>query len=225
MNAIKVMVQILLWFSPWAFRRFVLRRFFKFDLGEGSHIGWSIVLADDVKIGKHSAIRNFTFIKAIDRVILGDYTYIVNLNWITGTKSSDRFHFRHVENRRCELVLGDHSSLTSRHFIDCTGGVRIGSFTTIGGAQSQLLTHFIDPYECRQTCKGIEIGNYCFVGTRALLLPGSGLPDYSILGGGAVLTKRQQIQRMLYAGNPAQPKKDLSKVEVGYFMREKGAVD
>lgn len=221
----KTIVQIMLWFFPWSVRRLLLRLLFGFNIGEGARIGFAVILADEVSIGKCSAIRNFTFVKNIDRVVLGDYSYILNLNWITGTNSYSTKHFTHIQDRKCELLLGNHSSLTSRHFVDCTGGVRIGNYTTVGGAQSQILTHYIDPYECRQTCASIEIGNYCFVGTKVLLLPGSGLPDYSILGGGAVLTKKQSVSRMLYAGNPAGPKKDLSDLTVRYFDREKGAVD
>ena len=221
----KTIIQLALWFFPWTIRRFLLKKFFGFKFAKGARIGFSIVLANEVRLGENSAIRNLTVVKNIDRVILGDYAYILYFNWITGTNSSDKRHFTHIENRKCELVIGNHSSVTSRHFIDCTGGVQIGDFTTVGGAQSQMLTHYINPYDCRQTCARIEIGNYCFVGTKVLLLPGSGLPDYSILGGGSVLTKRQSIPRMIYAGNPAVPKKDLSNLSVSYFNRTVGAVD
>ena len=149
----KIIFQIMLWLFPWPLRKFFLSKLLKFKLANGARIGYSIVLADEVIIGKCSAIRNFTIIKNIDRVVLGDYAYILNLNWITGSNTKDQRHFAHVMGRRCELVIGNHSSLTSRHFIDCTGGIKIGSFTTFGGAQSQILTHYIDPYECRQTCK------------------------------------------------------------------------
>ena len=224
-NKVNILFQIILWLLPWPLRKFFLKKILKFKLAKGARIGYSVVLADEVIIGECSAIRNFTIIKNIDRVVLGDYAYILNLNWITGSNTKDERHFAHVLGRRCELVIGNHSSLTSRHFIDCTGGINIGNYTTVGGAQSQMLTHYIDPYDCRQTCARIEIGNYCFVGTRALLLPGSGLPDYSILGGGSVLTKRQSIPMMIYAGNPAGPKKDLSNLSVSYFSRTVGAVD
>ena len=220
-----VILQLLFWFLPWKIRRALLKAFLGFKLGEGARIGFSIVVADEVIIGNYSAIRNCTVIKNLDKLVLGDYSYIVNLNWITGTHSGNVQHFTHLPGRKCELIIGDHSALTSRHFIDCTGGVKIGCFTTIGGAGSQILTHYIDPYEGRQTCKGIEIGDYCFVGTKVLLLPGSGLPDYSILGGGSVLVKYQDISKMLYAGNPAIPKKDLSRITVKYFERKKGVVD
>lgn len=221
----KSLFQIILWIFPWPIRRLMLQYCFGFKFSQGARIGFSIILANEVRIGKCSAIRNFTYIKNIDRVVLGDYAYILNLNWITGIGTKDKRHFQHVANRKCELILGDHSSVTSRHFIDCTGGVEIGAFTTVGGAQSQVLSHFLDPYECRQTCKRVEVGRYCFIGTKALLLPGSGLPDYSILGGGSVLTKKQTISHTLYAGNPAVPKKDLANVSVGYFDRERGAVE
>ena len=222
---IALALQILFWLLPWPIRKFMLSRFLGFKLAEGARIGFSVIIADEVVIGKNSRINNLTLIKNLDRLVLGDWSYIVNLNWITGTHSDDKRYFTHWPERKCELVIGDHSALTSRHFIDCTGGVRIGSFTTIGGANSQLLTHYIDIYECRQTCQAIEIGDYCFVGTKSLLLPGAGLPDCSILGGGSVLTKKHYIPKMLYAGNPAAPKKDLSSMKVGYFDRKRGVID
>lgn len=222
---LKVFLQVCLWVFPWPVRRFIYKKVFGFKLAPGAYIGRSIVLAKYVELGRMSAIRNLNVIKNIDEVILGDYSYLLNFNWITGTPSNDCKYFKHVQNRRCCIQIGSHSSITSRHFIDCTGGVYVGRFTTVGGGQSQFLTHFIDPYECRQTCKSIKIGDYCFVGTKVLILPGGQLPDYSILGGGSVLTKSFDEKRMLYAGNPALAKKSLEGLDVKYFSRSIGAVE
>jgi len=220
----KIILQIVLWFFPWFVRRFYYVHVCHYELGEGARIGKSIVLAKALKLGAGARIGSLNFIKQIDRLELGEKSTLGNLNWITGMPTSEKFYFAHVIGRKCQLVLGRHSAITSRHFIDCTGDVVLGNYVTFGGIKSQILTHFIDIYECRQTCKSIEIGDYCFIGTRVLMLPGSRLPAYSVLGGGSVLTKPQAEEYAVYAGNPAIVKKSLKNERVRYFQREVGRV-
>src|SRR5207245_5527131 len=81
-----------------------------------------------------------------------------------------------------QLIVGDHAAITHRHLIDCTDSITIGRFTTVAGHRSQFLTHGIDFEDCVQKAKPIEIGQYCHIGTSCILLPGSRLPDYSMLG-------------------------------------------
>jgi acetyltransferase-like isoleucine patch superfamily enzyme len=88
-----------------------------------------------------------------------------------------------------------------------------------------MLTHSIDVYNNRQDAKPIRIGKYCFVGTGCILLPGSELPDYSVLGAGAVLTKAHTKPGCLYAGSPAKEVKELDVDVIPYFKRDKHAVD
>ncbi|MCK4788938.1 MAG: hypothetical protein KAV87_34675, partial [Desulfobacteraceae bacterium] len=114
---------------------------------------------------------------------------------------------------------------TSRHFMDCNGGIYIGDFATVAGIRSQFLTHSIDVYKNRQHAESITIGKYCFVGTGCILLPGSTLPDYSILGAGAIWTKNFDEPGFLYAGNPAKKVKKLVLGEVPYFTRQQRIVN
>ena len=62
-------------------------------------------------------------------------------------------------------------------------------------------------------------------GTGCILLPGSALPDYSVLGAGAVLTKAHERTGCLYAGSPAKEIKSLDVESIPYFKREKHVVD
>lgn len=50
----------------------------------------------------------------------------------------------------------------------------------------------------------MEIGNHCWVGQGCRLLKGGGLADDSILGGGAVLTKKYKETNIALGGNPAE---------------------
>ena len=176
-------------------------------------------------MGAKSRIHNFVFCKRIDRLEMGEDSGIATMTYITGfsVKCSNLFATTH--NRRCELILGRSAGITSRHFVDCNGGVYIDDFTTVAGIRSQMLTHSIDIYTNAQIAKPIHIGKYCFVGTGCIILPGATLPDYSVLGGGSVLVKTFSETGWLYAGAPARPMKQLDKSTIPYFKRCKHVVD
>jgi acetyltransferase-like isoleucine patch superfamily enzyme len=85
------------------------------------------------------------------------------------------------------------------------------------------MTHEIDLTMGRQTSRPIEIGRYCFIGTDCVVLGGSRLPDYSVLGAKSLLNKRFDETHWLYAGVPCQPIKRLEK-SAEYFNRVTGVV-
>jgi acetyltransferase-like isoleucine patch superfamily enzyme len=62
------------------------------------------------------------------------------------------------------------------------------------------------------------------VGTGVVILKGSCLPDYSVLGAGSVLTKTMTEPYTLYSGVPAAPISELDKAS-RYFIRQTGFVD
>ena len=120
-------------------------------------------------------------------------------------------------------MLSAHSAITNRHIVDCTERIRIGAFTTIAGFASQLLTHSINLENSRQEANPITIGDYCFIGTNCVLLGGSSLPDYSVLGAKSLLNRNCRDSYFLYGGVPAKPIKALPPT-TRYFQRESGYV-
>ena len=220
-----MLVQILLFILPWAIRRKLLVKIFGFEIHPSAHIGKSIILAKQLKMGAKSRIHNLVFCKRIDRLEMGDDSGIATMTYITGFSVKCENLFKGTSERHCELVLGKSAGITSRHFVDCNGGVYIGEFSTVAGIRSQILTHSIDIYSNRQIAKPVQIGKYCFVGTGCIILPGSVLPDYSVLGGGSVLTKAYDQAGWLYAGSPARPMKQLDVPNIPYFKRSKHVVD
>ena len=217
--------QFLIMFLPWGLRRFLLVWRYGYEINKTARIGKSIILAKKLRMGPKSRIHNFVLCKRIDALEMGEDSGIANFTYITGFSVVGCKHFLHVLDRKCELVLGKSAGITSRHFVDCNGGVYIGDFTTIAGIRTQILTHSIDVYNNRQDAKPIKIGKYCFLGTGCILLPGSELPDYSILGAGAVLTKAYMNSGCLYAGLPAKEVKKLEIDLIPYFKRDKHVVD
>jgi acetyltransferase-like isoleucine patch superfamily enzyme len=210
---------------PWRLRRLLLCGGLGFRIDRQARMGRAVILAREFEMGPMARIGHLVLCKPIDRLVLGPDSGIGTGTFITGFPRETRRHFAHLPDRRCELVLARGVGVTGRHYIDCNGGVYIGEFTTVGGLQTQILTHSIDIYRNRQHAAPVRIGKYCFVGTRCTILPGAGLPDYSVLGAGSVLNKAHAEEGFLYAGAPAVKKKKLTAAEIPWMARTSCAVE
>lgn len=197
--------------------------FWGFEIHKSARIGYSFILSEKLVMLANSSIGNFNLCKSIDLLHLGNCATIGSLNIITGFSSRYDF-FSHVDNRRCELIMSEHSAITIRHIIDCNGGIYIGRYSTLAGYRSQILTHSIDVYNNRQHADSISIGDYCFVGTSCVLLPGSCLPSYSVLAAGSVLNKKHIDNYCIYAGVPSVMVKKIQDSDISYFRRSRGYV-
>jgi len=211
-------------FLPWALRRRILAAVFGYTLDPTSRIGLAWVMPDRLVMDAHSTIGTFTVCKGLGLVHLGSHAIIGKANWVTGHPSCESKHFAHQQERRPELILGEHSSVTNRHFIDCTSSVTIGAFSVFAGLRSQILTHSVDFEHCRQSSAPITIGDYCFVGTDCVLLGGSSLPNNSVLGAKSLLNSHYLEPYWLYAGTPARPVKRLAE-DLAFFKRKVGFID
>ncbi|MDB6147306.1 MAG: hypothetical protein JWO45_970 [Spartobacteria bacterium] len=210
-------------FLPWPMRRAFLETRFGYKIHPTSSIGFSWILPTRLIMEEGSRIDHLTVCKNIDLLHLKAYSSIGRGNWITGFPLGPSRHFAEEQDRRPELIVGDHSAITHRHLIDCTNSVVIGRFTTMAGFQSQILTHSIDLERNRQASAPVRIGDYCFIGTNCVLLAGTALPDFSVLGAKSLLHKCFTDTHYLYGGVPAQPIKQLSP-DWEYFRRSEGFV-
>jgi acetyltransferase-like isoleucine patch superfamily enzyme len=210
--------------TPWPVRRRVLTIVFGYKVHPTARIGISWIMPKRLVMGPSALILDFTVCRCIDLLQMDDSAIIGRGNWISGHPSDDGTHFSDERDRTPALILGAQSSITNRHIVDCTSTITIGKFTTVAGYQSQLLTHSIDLVGAVQTSKPITIGDYCFIGTNCVVLGGSSLPSYSVLGAKALLNKAYTTPHRLYAGVPAVPVKEL-RAESKYFSREAGFVD
>lgn len=218
---LKIVFQVLLFVFPWPLRRVILNFTFGYRIERKSKIGFSVVIAEKVHMRNGSKITHLTFINNIDKLDMDPHSKIGGRNWITGANTSAKMF--NDSDRECILKLGEHTRITGQHHIDCTGGVYIKEFTTIAGLGSQILSHSIDVKISKQIAGPVQIGSYCFIGTSSIILMGAALPDYCILGAGAVLNKSHEIDHSLYAGNPARHVKKLS-ADYKYFKRSDGHV-
>ncbi len=208
---------------PWSMRRTFLEKQFGYTLHPSSRIGLSWVFPERLIMEANTSIGDLTVCKNIALLHLREHALIGRGNWITGFPLGPSAHFASETDRRPELIVGEHSAITHRHLIDCTNSITIGRFTTFAGFQSQMLTHSIDIEHSRQASAPIRIGDYCFVGTNSVLLGGSALPDYSVLGAKSLLNKAFTQPYQLYGGVPAKQLQPLPR-EYAYFNRATGFV-
>lgn len=220
---LKNVLMLLSLLLPWSLRRSFLERQFGYSIHPTSRIGLSWIFPRRLIMEEGSRIGHFNMCKNVDLLHLGAHSLMGQLNWITGFPLGTSRHFAHQADRRPELIVERHAGISSRHFIDCTARVRIGAFTTLAGYRSQLITHSIDLEAGRQSSEPIDIGEYCFLGTEAVILGGSMLPHHCVLGAKSLLNKTFDEPYYLYGGVPAKPIKKLPE-DMGYFQRQEGFV-
>ena len=219
-----MLLKIITIFLPWSIKKLILRGWFKYDINSKSHIGFAWIFPRKLVMEEGATIDHLTVAVNLDCITMRENSSIGRSNWITGFPSgTDSLHFQHQQDRTAELILGNSSAITKNHHIDCTNRIEIGRFSTIAGYQSQLLTHSIDVFENRQDSAPIYIGDYTFIGTNCVILGGSSLPSYSVLGAKSLLNKEFTAEWQLYGGVPAKPISEISK-KAKYFSREDGFV-
>ncbi|WP_395697079.1 sugar O-acetyltransferase [Methylocella sp.] len=105
------------------------------------------------------------------------------------------------------IFLGDGVFLNFNCVILDVCTVRIGALTQIGpGVQILAADHPRDPLQRRallESGKPVTIGENCWIGAGALILPGVAIADDAIVGAGAVVT-RDVAKGATVAGNPAR---------------------
>lgn len=185
---------------PGPLKRVWYRRIFGWKIGRRVRIGLSYLDASDVDIGDDVRIGHFNLVRAVTRFVVGRQTTIKNFNQFSGGREIGSGWTR-------TLVFGERIYVTSRHFFDVAGELRIGDETIIAGRDSQFWTHTIQP-----NCNGLEltprilqVGQRCYIGARVTLLYCS-IPDEFLVGAGSVVTKsfHHLSGRVLIAGNPAK---------------------
>ena len=109
-----------------------------------------------------------------------------------------------AKNANPNLTIGDHVSIQT-DLIDLRSPVKIGSHVIIGKGTNILTTsHNIDSPEWEHKYYGIEIEDYVWIATDALVLPSCRRIGYgAVVGGGSVVV--MDIEQMsVVSGNPAK---------------------
>ena len=224
MNILSFFARFIIVILPWSIKRRLLVAVFGYDIHEHAYIGLSWVFPKRLTLETGANISHFTFFRRIEEVHLLSLSRIGAFVFVTGFPKGVGGHFAREVDRLMSLKIGRESHITSRHLIDCTNSVEIGDYSTIAGYRTQVLTHSIDLEVPMQKSAPVKIGNYCFISTATIILPGVKIPDYCIVAAGSVVTKSFSLSYGLYAGVPARLVKNLSE-DYGYFVRKAGRVE
>ncbi len=117
-----------------------------------------------------------------------------------------------------KLMIGNNCKINSNVYINARSGVTIGDNVTLSHGVKIISTgydieHWMSTGErVHITDKPIHIGNNCWIGTNAIILPGVKITgEYVVIGAGAVVTKDITESKVLVAGNPAKIVKHYDK--------------
>lgn len=219
-----MMLKILSLCLPWPVRRYLLIKWFKYEIHPQARIGLAWVFPKKLIMAKNARIDHFTVAINLDKIEMKPDSTIGRSNWITGFPTGYKSgHFQHQPERIAALLLGESAAITKNHHIDCTNQIVVGRFATIAGYNSQFLTHSVDIYKSIQHSSPIIIGEYSFVGTNVVVLGGAVLPPRSVLGAKSLLNKALENENTLYGGVPAEALKEIPK-DAMYFKRTEGFI-
>jgi acetyltransferase-like isoleucine patch superfamily enzyme len=168
-----------------------------------------------VKIGDEAVLGAFNVFRDLAALTVNESAAISHWNWITAARAMRE------AGAPCDFYLGKHSAITARHYIDCTGGVRIGTHTTIAGVRSTVFTHGISWKSSDQACSPVEIGDYCLIMSNVQIAPGTTVGNKIVAGMGATL-----VGRLSEPGLYIQPRATLVKSDLSgeYFRRQEGVI-
>lgn len=115
---------------------------------------------------------------------------------------------------RSNFIIGRNSVINQRCRLDNRGGLIIGDNVSIS-PEVHLITAEHDIQDVKNFCgvnEPIQIGDWAFIGSRAIILPGVNLGKRCVVAAGAVVTK-DVPDNAIVAGVPAKPIGTREKVE------------
>jgi maltose O-acetyltransferase len=135
-----------------------------------------------------SRFRHF-FYRNIMQVRIGDQAHILSGLWL---------------DCRRQLVIGERTVINQRCRLDARGGLKIGNDVSIS-PDVHILTadHDVFSPELSGRRSSVEIGDFVFIGSRAMILPGCNIGRGAVIAAGAVVTKDVE-ELTVVAGVPAR---------------------
>lgn len=190
----------LAWLLPAMKIKNALLRRLGHDVHPDASVGPNLVLnVDRFEVAPHGRIAPFNVIKHMALISLGPHARIGRMNVI-----SSHPVYANLYPEGASLHLAARSKITSRHSLDCSGGLRLGELASLAGRQTLVMTHGIDLGRDSQVAYPVTIGERSFVGARCVVLGGADLPSRSVLGAGSVLPRsRNKREAGVWAGAPA----------------------
>lgn len=162
--------------------------------------------ATTIEVGAEASVGALNVFRHVRSIRIGDGAELGQLNWISAAPFLVEASHDPVAG---SLVLGPHSSLTNRHYVDVSGGVELQRFSIVAGVRSVLMTHGIDVVDGVLDTAPIVVGEYAMVGGSVKMVLGARVPARSVIAMGAVVVKGLTDEGFLYAGVPATSRRPI----------------
>ncbi|MDE1947008.1 MAG: hypothetical protein KGI35_00175 [Burkholderiales bacterium] len=175
-------------------------------IAAGARIGLSLLLVERIAMERGSWIGHFN-VMHIRRLAMRSGSHFGRRNLIRGPLSIALGPRSIIGNRNkivrgplgevtvgpALLRLGELSSFTADHRIDCTASVRLGDFTTVAGVGCEIWTHgYIHDTAGagRYRLDGrVTIGSNVYIGSSCIVTAGVHIADGVIVGAGATIAR------------------------------------
>lgn len=195
-------IETLVWLLPGCSLKNRLLRIFGHDVSATAHIG--PVLVANVRravIGSGAKISALNVFRSLRLLSMGDGATIGSFNTVSAHPAYQSMH-----PEVGSLIMGDGAAITNRHYVDCSGIIRMGEMSAVAGQRSTILTHEIDIALNVQSAGQVSIGERSAVLTNCLVLKGAVLPTHSLLIANSTLTRSRELRPApgIYGGSPAQ---------------------
>lgn len=113
--------------------------------------------------------------------------------------------------RSIRVGIGTSPGLAPGCYLQAINGIEIGDYSILA-PNVGLISANHDPYDITRHIKTtpIRIGNFCWIGMNAVILPGVELGDHTIVAAGAVVSRSFPEGYCILAGVPAKIIKKLA---------------
>ncbi|WP_300435895.1 acyltransferase [Zoogloea sp.] len=103
-----------------------------------------------------------------------------------------------------EIYIGPWSKIFGGGGISIGRGVVLGEAVTVFSSNHNYDSDDLEllPFDERNICKKVTIGDYAWIGQGAFIMPGVEIARYSVIAAGSVVTKSTE-EYGVYGGNPA----------------------
>ena len=200
-----------------------------------ARIGLSIVIVEELKLGKKAKIGHLNFIRCIS-LRLADNSKVLRSNVIHGPLKICMAENAAIGNNNkitkaydgrstpiSILRLGIWSKITANHRIDLTRSITFGDYTTLAGIASQLWTHgYLHDSQGigRYRVDGeIKLGDNIYIGTGAIVMSGVEVGNGVQVGAGAVVSKS------LYGIDSMYVNQQLRKIDVAEIRNQRNDLE
>lgn len=102
------------------------------------------------------------------------------------------------------LVIGENTSIGHRALLDARKGLIIGNYVTLATeVMIWTLQHDYNDVAFKGVGSSVSIGDYVWMGSRSIILPGVSIGKYAIVAAGSVVTKNVEPYSVV-GGIPAK---------------------